>query len=82
MNRSIATLSALASLGLVLAGCGNRPGNDAVPGSMIDAGAGTPGTVVAGAPIMGAGVAGGAISAGSGAATSPDDIDLGRPVWE
>lgn len=66
---------------LALAGCGTNPGDRAVSGGLLGAGAGaaiagaTGGSLATGAAI---GAAAGAVT---GAATSPCDLDLGNPVW-
>jgi hypothetical protein len=72
---------ALALTGLLLAGCGQTPGDRAVSGGAIGAGVGAVGGAMVGAPLAGA-VIGGAAGAGTGALTSPDQVDLGRPVWK
>jgi hypothetical protein len=66
---------------LCLAGCGDSPGDRAASGGLIGAGAGA--ALVAatgGAPLVGA-LVGGAIGAAGGAATSPNTVNLGKPVW-
>ena len=70
----------LVSLGL-LGGCGNNPGERAVSGGGIGAGVGAVGGLMFGDPLAGA-VVGGAIGAGVGGLSSPDQINLGRPIWE
>jgi len=71
----------LVAAGLVLAGCGTSPGDRGLSG----AGIGAAGGAVVGA-IVGAPLAGAAIGAGAGAltgmATSPSNVNLGKPVWE
>ena len=63
---------------LALAGCGNDPGQRALSGGGIGAGAGAVGGVLLGAnPIAGA-LIGGAAGAVTGAATSPRQINLDR----
>ena len=68
------------ALMLALAGCGVTPGERAVSGGLIGAGGGAAvgaltGNVGAGALI------GGAAGAVGGAATSPNQVYLGRPAW-
>jgi hypothetical protein len=71
----------LAALGFVVVACGYSSGVRAVSGGLLGAGtgaavgAGTGGNAGTGALI------GGAIGAVGGAATSPDTVNLGRPVW-
>ncbi len=71
----------LAGLVVALAGCGHRPGERAVSGGLIGAGAGAViGSVTGVGPLEGA-VLGGAVGAIGGAATSPRDVNFGRPMW-
>lgn len=71
-----------AAVGMVgmLAGCGYSPGDRAVSGGLIGAGAGAAIGAAAGNPLAGAAV-GGAAGAIGGAVTSPNAVNLGRPVW-
>jgi osmotically inducible lipoprotein OsmB len=81
MSRNVATTLVLASLGCALAGCGYSPGDRAASGSLIGAGAGAGIAAVAGgSPLTGA-LIGGGIGAVGGAVTSPNDVNLGRPIW-
>lgn len=70
---SIATL-------LLLAACGNKPGDRALSGAGIGAGVGAVGGALMGSPGTGA-IVGGAVGAATGGLTKQDDIDLGRPLW-
>lgn len=80
MSRNILTVALLAGLGLSLAACGHSEGDRAVSGGLIGAGAGAAiGAVTGIGPGAGA-VIGGAVGAVGGAATSPRDINLGRPL--
>ena len=66
---------------LLLAGCGHTPGDRAVSGGLLGAGAGAAiGAATGGNPATGAaiGAIGGAVV---GAATDPCDLDLGDPFW-
>ncbi|HEY2035115.1 MAG TPA: YMGG-like glycine zipper-containing protein [Rhizomicrobium sp.] len=77
--RDLTVAIAAASM-LVLAGCGTDPGDRAVSGGLIGAGAGAlvgaaTGNVATGAAI---GAASGAVI---GAATDPCTLNLGDPVW-
>jgi osmotically inducible lipoprotein OsmB len=66
---------------LALAACGNTPGDRALSGGAIGAGAGAGiGAATGGSPAAGAAI-GGVGGAAAGAATSPRDVNLGRPVW-
>ncbi len=78
-NTTIALLMGLAAVSLTA--CGRNPGDRAVSGGLLGAGAGAViGGVTGGNPLTGA-LIGGAVGAVGGAATSPDAIDLGRPAW-
>lgn len=73
----------LAVLGLILvvSGCGRSPGDRAISGGLLGAGAGAAvGAVTGGSPMTGA-LIGGGVGAVGGAVTSPRDVNLGRPVW-
>lgn len=60
---------------MALAGCGTQMGDRLASGAAIGAGAG----IVAG----GVGVAAGAVvGAAVGGLTSPDQVNLGKPVWD
>lgn len=66
---------------IVLSACGTHPGDRAVSGGLLGAGAGA---VIAGATggNVGTGAAIGAVSgAVLGAATDPCDLNLGDPYW-
>lgn len=76
-GRKIVTLCAVSAL---LAGCGYNRGDRAVSGGLIGAGAGAVIGAAAGNPGAGA-LIGGAAGAVGGAATSPRDVNLGRPAW-
>ena len=65
---------------LALSACGETPGDRALSGAGIGAAAGAVIGAPFGAPGIGAAVgaaAGGAV----GAATTPSQVDLGKPVW-
>lgn len=64
----------LAFLGAALSACGTTVGDRGLSGAGIGAGIG----LIAGPPGA---VVGGAIGAVAGAATQPDDVYLGDPVW-
>lgn len=73
------TVLALGVVGM-LAGCGYSPGDRAVSGGLIGAGAGAAIGAAAGNPLAGAAI-GGAAGAVGGAVTSPGAVNLGRPIW-
>ncbi len=70
---------------LALTACGENNGDRTGTGALIGAGTGAVlGAAVAGDPWAGAavgGVIGGAAGAAVGSMTTPDDVNLGRPVW-
>jgi hypothetical protein len=62
---------------LALAACGNTPGERALTGGGIGAGAGAAISGLAGGSLLGGAVLGGAAGAAAGALTNRDQIDLG-----
>lgn len=69
------------ALALLLAGCGSTTGDRAVSGAGIGAAAGAVGGALLGVPLAGAAI--GAAAGGTiGAATTPSQVDLGKPVWK
>ncbi len=81
MKRSIAAAVTIGALALSLSACGYSQGDRAVSGGLIGAGGGAAlGAVTGIGPGAGA-VLGGAAGAVTGAATSPRDVNLGRPAW-
>jgi len=71
----------LLAIGLSVSGCGYSPGDRAASGGLIGAGTGAAiAAATGGAPLTGA-LVGGAVGAIGGAVTSPDTVNLGRPVW-
>jgi osmotically inducible lipoprotein OsmB len=78
MSRVIAKTLVLASRGLATAGCGYSTGDRAASGGLIGAGTGAAvGAVTGGSPLTGV-LIGGAVG---GAATSGNNVNLGRPIW-
>jgi hypothetical protein len=71
----------LAALVLVVVACGYSPGDRAVSGGLLGAGTGAAVGAVTGGNAGTGALIGGAIGAVGGAATSPDTVNLGRPVW-
>ena len=63
-----------------LSACGESKLDRGLSGGAMGAGAGALGGALLGHPAAGAAL-GGAAGAATGALTSPDDIDLGKPVW-
>lgn len=64
-----------------LAACGHNPGDRAVSGGLLGAGAGAVIGATVGAPLQGAAI-GGAVGALGGAATSSHTVNFGRPFWQ
>jgi osmotically inducible lipoprotein OsmB len=65
---------------LSLSACGHSTGDRALSGGGIGAGVGVVGGALVGAPLEGAPI-GGAVGAGTGALTSSNQVNLGRPIW-
>lgn len=66
---------------LVLAGCGTSPTDRAVTGAGIGAAAGAVGAAIVDGHVGAGLLLGGIAGAAAGAATSPDHIDLGDPLY-
>jgi osmotically inducible lipoprotein OsmB len=69
-----------AAMLLCLSACGYSTGDRALSGAGIGAAGGAVAGALVGAPLEGA-VIGGAVGAGTGALTSPNQVNLGRPIW-
>ncbi len=79
MIRNKLVLATMLVATVAVAGCGTRPGERAVTGGLLGAGAGAAiGAATGGNPAAGA-LIGGAVGAVGGAATSPCDVDLNAP---
>ncbi len=77
--RSIAPLLLLAGL----AACGTRPGERAGGGAAIGAGTGAAvGALAGGVGAIPGAIVGGAVGAGAGGLTTPNQVNLGKPLWE
>jgi hypothetical protein len=79
MLRIITTVSALAFL---LAACGHSTTDRALSGAGIGAGVGAAGSMATGGSPVTGGLLGGAAGASSSGLTSPDTVNLGKPVWK
>jgi len=79
MRTSLTIASALAAA-FVLAGCGTNPGDRALSGGLLGAGAGAAIGAAAGNPAAGAAI-GAVAGAATGALTDPCTLNLGDPVW-
>jgi len=80
MSRIISAFAVAASLGL--AACGTSPSERGVSGAGIGAGTGAAASAILGGPIWGGALLGGAVGGATGALTSPNTVDLGKPVWD
>ena len=79
MLRTITTISALAFL---LAACGTSTTDRALSGAGIGAGVGAAGSMATGGSPVTGGLLGGAAGAAAGGLTSPDTVNLGKPIWK
>lgn len=80
-TRKLALSTAALGSALLLAGCGYNPGDRALSGGLIGAGTGAGVAAIAGGNAGTGALIGGAAGAITGAVTSPDQINLGRPFW-
>jgi peptidoglycan hydrolase-like protein with peptidoglycan-binding domain len=81
MNAKTRLLSA-AALGLMVAACGTNPQERTTGGAAAGAATGAGIGALGGPPGVLAGAAiGGGVGAVTGAVTSPNDVNLGRPIW-
>jgi hypothetical protein len=82
MNRTSKMMLVLCGVGL-LAGCGTSEPNRAAGGAGVGAGTGAVVGAIAGPPgaLVGAAVGAG-VGAAGGAATTPKQVNLGKPVWD
>jgi osmotically inducible lipoprotein OsmB len=78
--RSISKIACTIVLAGGLSACGYSTGDRVVSGGLLGAGGGAAIGALAGNP--GAGAAAGALAGGAvGGLTSPNSVNLGRPVW-
>lgn len=75
------TLVVLVMAGLSLGACGKRPGDRALSGGLLGAGAGAGVSALTGGDLGTGALIGGAAGAAGGALTSRRQINLGRPAW-
>jgi hypothetical protein len=73
------TLFLAAALGL--GACGYRPGDRAVSGGLLGAGAGAGVAALTGGSVGTGALVGGAAGAAGGVLTSGRSVNLGRPAW-
>ncbi len=82
MSRTLQIAAVLSGLAL-LAGCGSNPTNRTAGGAATGAGTGALVGAIAGPPGAAVGAAVGAAAGGvTGAVTTPQQVNLGKPVWE
>ncbi|MHB0707925.1 YMGG-like glycine zipper-containing protein [Roseomonas mucosa] len=74
------TLAVLTLAGLTLGACGYSTGDRAASGGLLGAGTGAAIGSLSGNAGTGA-LIGGGVGALGGAATSGNDVNLGRPIW-
>jgi osmotically inducible lipoprotein OsmB len=81
MRRAISRGLVVGAVLVGLGGCGYRTSDRALSGGLIGAGGGAAIAGISGGnPLAGAAI-GGAAGALGGALTSPNTLNLGRPVW-
>jgi hypothetical protein len=74
------TLAGIFVAGMLLTACGTTTSDRAISGGLLGAGAGAAVGSLSGNAGAGA-VVGGVAGAAAGALTSPDQVNLGDPVW-
>lgn len=80
--RHLPTVTAL-GLGLaLLAACGTTTTDRAISGGALGAATGAAGSAIAGGNAGTGALIGGAAGAAAGALTDPNDVYLGRPLWQ
>jgi hypothetical protein len=75
------TIPAVVVVGMLLAGCGTTTEERALSGGAIGAAGGAVIGALTGSWAIGA-VVGAASGVAAGALTTPDQVDLGKPVWK
>ncbi|MBI5163402.1 MAG: hypothetical protein HY985_05820 [Magnetospirillum sp.] len=75
-------LAVLASIILVVSACGETRGERALSGAGIGAAAGAGTSAITGGNILGGAAIGGAAGGAAGALTKPEDLNLGKPLWQ
>jgi len=67
---------------LALSACGTSTGDRGLSGAAIGASAGAAAAAILGGPIAAVALVGAGAGALTGVATSPNSVDLGKPIWE
>ena len=67
---------------LALSGCGTTPGDRGLSGAGIGAAGGAVAGALLGGPVLAAAAIGAGAGALTGLATSPSNVNLGRPIWD
>ena len=81
MSLRTLTICAVAASALTLAACGTDPGDRAVSGGLLGAGAGAGVAAVTGGNVGTGALIGGAAGAVVGAVSDPCKLNLGDPYW-
>ena len=80
MRRPATVVLLLAAL--ALSACGTSTGDRGLSGAAIGASAGAAAAAILGGPIAAVALVGAGAGALTGVATSPNSVDLGKPIWE
>ena len=78
----LAKFLAMSALLLAITACGQEPGERTVSGAGIGAGVGAIGGALTGGCVGCGALIGGVVGGAAGGLTSPNQIDLGKPVWK
>ena len=81
MHTKTVAFGAILASSLALSSCGTTPGDRALSGGLLGAGAGAAIGSVTGSAGAGA-VIGGVAGAAIGATSDPCDLNLGKPFWK
>lgn len=72
----------LLTLALALASCGTTRTERGLSGAALGAGVGAGASAITGGNLLGGALLGGAAGGATGALTSPEQLDLGKPLWK
>jgi surface antigen len=81
MTKKLVTKSAAAVLMIMLSACGTSKMDRGLSGAAIGAGAGALGSGLTGGSVGTGALVGGVVGGAAGALTSPNSVNLGKPVW-
>jgi hypothetical protein len=76
------SVTALVLVAAALSSRGDTTGDRGLSGAAIGTGVGLVGAAVLGAPLAPGMLVGGAAGTVTGRATTPNQVDLGKPIWE